>query len=96
MSAAVTIAVALIGALGTVTVGYLTLRSTVRATAAKEKADENATALAAWRELVQPLRDEVTRLHHQLEDERAEHTAVLGALSKQNEELHRKLRREGK
>lgn len=79
MNASVAIVVAIVTALGTVTVGYFTLRATVFAAAAKEKTDENATALAAWRELVQPLRDENARLVHQLEDERAEHAAELAA-----------------
>lgn len=79
MSATATIIVAVLGAISTVTVGYFTLRGTVKATAAKQQADENASALAAWRELVQPLRDENARLVKQLEAERVEHAAELAA-----------------
>lgn len=107
MDATATIVVAVVTALGTVTVGYFTLRATVKAAQAKEKVDENATALTAWRELVQPLRDEVARLVVQIEREREEHTeelfalkrehaAVLAALEPLNDEISKSRRREGK
>lgn len=87
MSASATIVVSIITALATVTVGYFTLRATVKAAQAKEKTDDNASALTAWRELVQPLRDENARLVHQLEVERSEHAAVLAALKPLNDKL---------
>ena len=74
------IVVAIITAVGTVTVGYFTLRATVKATEAKDKADENTMALGAWKDLVRPLRDEVTRMSEQLEHERLEHAAELAAM----------------
>lgn len=89
MNGSVAILVALITAIGTVTVGYFTLRATVRAAAAKEKVDDNASALAAWRELVQPLRDENARLVAQLKQERDEHRAVLAALETLNDRLNK-------
>lgn len=74
------VVVAVITALGTVTVGYFTLRATVKATEAKDKADENTLALGAWKDLVQPLRDEVARMSEQLEQERLKHAREVAAM----------------
>jgi len=100
MDATATIVVAVITALATVTVGYFTLRATVKAASAKEKTDENAAVIAGWRELNQPLREENARLVAQLEHERevhaaelaaerAEHAAVLAALQPLNDAIER-------
>lgn len=101
MDPSTTIVVAVITALATVTVGYFTLRATVKAAAAKEKTDENAAVIAGWREMVQPLRDEVDRLNDLILKERvdhstelaakdAEHAAVLGALQPLNDEIDKR------
>lgn len=94
-----------ITAIVAVTTGYFTLRATVKAAQAKQQSDENASALTAWRELNQPLRDENHRLLELLEKERqahvdemealkAEHAAVLKTLKPLNDAIEEK--RKGK
>lgn len=101
MSGTVTVAVAIITAIGGAVGGYFALRGAVRTAELKKQTDENAAVLTAYKELVQPLRDENARLVAQIEREREahaeemfelkrEHAAVLAALQPLNDELGRR------
>lgn len=79
MNGATAVVGAFLTMVGTVVVGYFTLRASVRLTQAKEKTDQNTLALQAWRELVQPLREEIKRLGEARDRDRLECAAELAA-----------------
>ena len=98
MSGTITVVVAVVTALGGALGGFFALRSAVRTAELKKQTDDNAAVLTAYRELIQPLRDENARLVAQIEHERdehaeemfalkREHAAVLAALKPLNDEL---------
>lgn len=85
------ITTAVIGALASLLVAVLAMRTSERARRTTKQTDENATALEAWQSFVNPLREEVTRERAErarVEAELDEERKVSSALAKQNEALH--------
>ena len=95
-----TIVVAVIGSVTSIARAWLAWRTAERARRTQERTDENAQALQGWKELLNPLREELARERaehaddvRRMEADIAEEHKVVIAMAAQNEQLHAKVRR---
>lgn len=96
----VTVAVAIVAALASLGSAVIAAKTADRGRKTETTATESAQALDAWKEFVQPLREENARLrdenrelHDQLEHERRENDAVMSGLIEKAENQAREIKR---